>query len=102
MAQVRKIPAIISVVGKSKSGKTTMIEKLIPELKKRGYKIGVIKHAAHGFQMDQKGKDSRRHKEAGADAVMVASSGGFALIRDTVRKSIDELAVYFEIGRAHV
>jgi molybdopterin-guanine dinucleotide biosynthesis protein B len=54
---------IISVVGKSQSGKTTLIEKLIPELKKRGYRIGTVKHTFHEFDMDKKGKDSWRHKQ---------------------------------------
>ena len=61
------MPPIISIVGNSNSGKTTLIEKLIPELKKRGYRVGVIKHAHHGFNIDKKGKDSWRHKVEGAD-----------------------------------
>jgi len=52
------MPQMISVVGKSGSGKTTLIEKLIPELKRRGYRVGVVKHAFHHFDMDKKGKDS--------------------------------------------
>ena len=67
------MPPVISIVGKSKSGKTTLIEKLIPELKKRGYKIGIIKHAFHELEFDKKGKDSWRHKAAGAETVMVSS-----------------------------
>jgi molybdopterin-guanine dinucleotide biosynthesis protein B len=47
------MPLIISVVGKSQSGKTTLIEKLIPELKKRGYRIGTVKHTFHEFDMDK-------------------------------------------------
>ena len=48
---------IISIVGKSDSGKTTLIEKLIPEIKKRGYRVGIVKNTAHGFDIDKKGKD---------------------------------------------
>ena len=76
------MPPIISVVGKSESGKTTLLEKLIPELKKRGYKIGTIKHAHHGFDIDESGKDSWRHKKAGADSVLVASPGKIAMVKN--------------------
>jgi molybdopterin-guanine dinucleotide biosynthesis protein B len=92
---MKKIPAVISIIGKSKSGKTSLIEKLIPEFKRRGYKVGVLKHAGHGFQMDKEGKDSQRHKKAGANAVMVASSDKFALIQDVGEKSVDDLIGYF-------
>lgn len=87
---------IISVVGKSGSGKTTLIEKLIPELKKRGYRIGIIKHAHHGFDIDKKGKDSWRHKEAGADTVLVASPGKIAMVKNDKYDSLDGLAKYFD------
>jgi len=90
------MPPVISVVGKSGSGKTTLIEKLIPELKKRGYRIGVVKHALHGFSFDTKGKDSWRHKEAGADAVMVATNGQIAMVKDDPCESIDCLEPYFQ------
>jgi len=49
---------IISIVGKSNSGKTTLLEKLIPELVKRGYRVATIKHNVHGFDVDHEGKDS--------------------------------------------
>ena len=75
------MPPILFIVGKSQAGKTTLIEKLIPQLKKRGYKIGTIKHAHHGFIVDKKGKDSRRHQEAGADTVLVASPGKIAMVK---------------------
>jgi len=87
---------VVSFVGKSNSGKTTLVEKLIPELKKRGYKIGVIKHSFHGFDIDQKGKDSWRHKNAGADAVMVKSSDKIGFIKDCQKDSLDDLLKYFE------
>ena len=89
------MPPVISIVGKSGAGKTTLIEKLIPELKKRGYRIGVVKHALHGFSFDTKGKDSWRHKEAGADAVMVATQGRIAMVKDDPCESIDCLQPYF-------
>jgi molybdopterin-guanine dinucleotide biosynthesis protein B len=90
------MPPVISVVGKSGSGKTTLIEKLIPELKKRGYRVGVIKHSSHGFSFDTKGKDSWRHKEAGADAVMVASAGKFAMVKENPCDALDCLQPYFQ------
>ena len=89
------MPPIISIVGKSNSGKTTLIEKLIPELKKRGYKIGTIKHASHGFDIDKKGKDSWKHKEAGADTVVVASPGSISMVKESDWETIGHLEVYF-------
>lgn len=73
-------PPIITVVGFSDAGKTTMIEKLLPELKRRGFKVGTIKHAHHGFAIDQEGKDSWRHQKAGADITAVAGPDKTALI----------------------
>ena len=55
--------SIISVVGKSNSGKTTLLEKLIRELKRRGYNLAIIKHSSGGFDMDQPGKDSGRYQK---------------------------------------
>ncbi len=73
---------IVSVVGTSDSGKTTLLERLIPELKARGYKVAVVKHDVHGFEMDKEGKDSWRLKRAGADAIIVSSPTRMALIQD--------------------
>ena len=73
---------IISIVGKSDSGKTTLIEKLIPELTRRGYRIATVKHDIHGFEVDREGKDSWRHKKAGAHTVIISSPQRLALIRD--------------------
>jgi molybdopterin-guanine dinucleotide biosynthesis protein B len=89
------LPPVISIVGKSESGKTTLIEKLIPALKQRGYRVGVVKHAHHGFDMDRQGKDSYRHKKAGADTVMIASPGRIAMIKDVPGESLDDLVPYF-------
>jgi molybdopterin-guanine dinucleotide biosynthesis protein B len=82
-------------VGKSESGKTTLIERLIPELKRRGYRIGIVKHAHHGFDMDREGKDSYRHRQAGADTVMIASPGQIAMIKDVPSECLDDLISYF-------
>lgn len=72
---------IIAIVGKSGSGKTTLIEKLLPEMKKRGYRVGTIKHHLHEFAIDQEGKDSWRHAQAGADTVVIASPQKLALVK---------------------
>ena len=90
------MPPVISIVGKSESGKTTLIERLIPELKRRGYRIGIVKHAHHGFDMDRKGKDSYRHKQAGADTVMIASPGQIAMIKDVPGERLDDLIPFFK------
>ncbi len=90
------MPPVISIVGKSESGKTTLIERLIPELKRRGYRIGIVKHAHHGFDMDRKGKDSYRHRQAGADTVMIASPGQIAMIKDVPSERLDDLIPFFK------
>ena len=77
------LPPIVSIVGKSNSGKTTLVEKLLPELVRRGYKVGTIKHHFHpDFDFDIEGKDSWRHKEAGAYQVIVSSPNKMALVRN--------------------
>jgi molybdopterin-guanine dinucleotide biosynthesis protein B len=73
---------ILCFVGRSNSGKTTLIERLIPELVKAGYKVATVKHAGHGFDLDTEGKDSWRHKRAGASTVMVLSKGSLAMFSD--------------------
>lgn len=74
---------VISVVGRSNSGKTTYLEKLIVELKQRGRKVAVIKHHHHDFEVDKPGKDTWRHAQAGADVVCIASPSKMALIKKT-------------------
>src|SRR4030065_2932382 len=65
---------LVTIIGVSKAGKTTLREKLIPELKRRGFRVGTIKHHSHpGFEIDQPGKDSWRHAQAGSDHVVIAS-----------------------------
>jgi len=88
------MPPIVSVVGRSDAGKTTFLEKLIPELKSRGLRIAVVKHDSHGFEMDQPGKDTWRLRQAGADAVMISSPRQMALIRTGLDReaTLDELA----------
>ncbi len=75
-------PSVIVIVGKSNSGKTTLIEGLIPKLVKKGYLVATVKRAKHGFEMDREGKDSFKHREAGAKAVAVVSDDRLALIKE--------------------
>ncbi len=91
----RNIP-IISVVGKSGSGKTTFLEKLIARLKEKGYSVGTVKHDVHGFDIDKPGKDTWRHKQAGADMVLISSPEKLALIKDVNRDHrLDELRQHY-------
>ena len=77
-----KTPPIVSIVGNSGSGKTTFLEKLIPEMIRRGFKVGTIKHDVHGFEMDKPGKDSWRHKRAGAHTTMISSPYQIGMVMD--------------------
>lgn len=74
---------IVSIVGKSDVGKTTLLEKLVPELSSRGYRIATIKHDAHSFEIDHEGKDSWRHKRSGAVATVISSPEKIALVMDS-------------------
>ena len=73
---------IVSFIGRSNSGKTTLIERVIPELVRVGYRVATVKHAGHGFDLDTEGKDSWRHKRAGASSVIVVSKGSLAMFTD--------------------
>jgi molybdopterin-guanine dinucleotide biosynthesis protein B len=73
---------VVGFAGYSGAGKTTLIERLIPLLKARGETVSVVKHAHHGFDIDTPGKDSWRHREAGAQEVVVASDRRLALLRE--------------------
>ena len=76
------LPPVVSVVGKSGSGKTVFLEKLIAVLKERGIRVGIIKHHPHGFEIDHPGKDSWRHARAGSDTVVLSSPGKVAVVRN--------------------
>ncbi|MDO9113036.1 MAG: molybdopterin-guanine dinucleotide biosynthesis protein B [Polaromonas sp.] len=73
---------VVAFAGYSGSGKTTLVESLIPALKLRGLRVSVVKHAHHSFDIDQPGKDTYRHRQAGAFEVVVASDKRLALIRE--------------------
>ena len=89
------MPQIICIVGRSQSGKTTLIEKLIPVLKNKGYRIGTVKHSHHIFDFDKSGKDSWRHKDAGAETVIIASPGKIAMVKNDHQGTLDSLQDYF-------
>ena len=90
---------IISIVGKSNSGKTTLLEKLIGELTGRGRRVATIKHNRHGFNIDHEGKDSYRHKKAGAKITVVSSPHQLALVSDVDHDhSFDEIRDRFISG----
>jgi molybdopterin-guanine dinucleotide biosynthesis protein len=76
----RPQPALVAIVGKSDSGKTTLIESLLPELGDLGLRVGTVKHDAHDFEIDHPGKDSWRHGRAGAKAYVVAAPQRIAYV----------------------
>jgi molybdopterin-guanine dinucleotide biosynthesis protein B len=73
---------IIAIVGRAKSGKTTLVEKLVAEFRRRGIRVATLKHAPHGFDLDRPGSDSRRHKAAGAVAAGLIGPDSIALVAD--------------------
>jgi molybdopterin-guanine dinucleotide biosynthesis protein B len=89
-------PPVLCIVGASGSGKTTLIERLIPALRRRGLKIGTIKHMNHDFEIDVEGKDSWRHREAGATQTFIASPFKVAMIMSVERdRPLEELVQSF-------
>lgn len=85
---------LFGISGYSGSGKTTLLEQLLPRLKAKGLKIAVIKHTHHDFDLDQPGKDSWRHRAAGADEVLLAGGQRWALLhelRDQPEPALTEL-----------
>ena len=76
---------VVSFVGKSGSGKTTLIEKIIPELTRKGWRVATIKHSHRGFNIDREGKDSWRHRKAGARMTVMSSPEQIASIETPER-----------------
>ena len=90
------MPPLVSIVGRSKSGKTTLIEKLVGELKSRGYKVATIKHTPQGMTFDELGKDSWRHLQAGSEAVAITSPDRVILIKSVRQEpTLDEIVRFF-------
>lgn len=90
---------IFGIVGMSGSGKTELLIKLIPELKSRGVRVSTMKHTHHNFDIDKPGKDSYRHRQAGADEVLISSAGRWALVhelRDEPEPGLDDLLAHMK------
>jgi molybdopterin-guanine dinucleotide biosynthesis protein B len=73
---------VVGFAGYSGSGKTTLVERLIPVLRLQGLRVSVVKHAHHRFDIDHPGKDTYRHREAGAFEVVIASNRRLAMLRE--------------------
>ncbi|MCU0485413.1 MAG: molybdopterin-guanine dinucleotide biosynthesis protein B [Anaerolineales bacterium] len=93
MTNAKSIP-LLTVIGKSGCGKTTLIEKLVREISSRGYRLATVKHHSHaGFEVDTPGKDSWRFAQAGSQQVVIAAPDKFATYRKLERElSLDEIA----------
>jgi len=90
------VPPIVSIVGPSGVGKTTLLEKLIPALTGQGFSVGTVKHDVHGFEMDRPGKDSYRHKHAGAQVSIISSPNQIGMVMDVDHDyQLDELQRFF-------
>lgn len=90
------VPPVISLVGCSNSGKTTFLEKLLQQLKFRGYRVGTVKHHRGTFELDIEGKDTWRHRQAGAEIVALATPSGFGLVKKLDREMpLAEILPYF-------
>ena len=76
---------IIAIVGKSNSGKTTLVEKIVALLTRKGYVIGTAKHTHCGFDIDREGKDTWRHRKAGAGATLMVTDDEAVLVRNDTR-----------------
>ena len=90
------MPQILGLLGWSGSGKTHLLTRLLPEFRARGLVVSTIKHAHHGFDLDQPGKDSYQHREAGAHEVLISSERRWALMHelDGPEPSLDELLTH--------
>lgn len=83
---------ILFVVGRKKTGKTTLIEKLLSGLKEKGYKLGSVKHTSHDHQFDREGTDSFRHAQAGAETTLILSPHKVAIFSESMRdRDLDQL-----------
>ncbi len=95
---VKDVP-ILCIVGPSGSGKTTLMEGLIKELSKQGYRVATIKHSHHTVELDQPGKDTWRHRQAGATLSIISSPGTVAVFGEVERElTVEELCTRFIHG----
>jgi molybdopterin-guanine dinucleotide biosynthesis protein B len=92
------MPPVLALIGRPNCGKTTLIEKLIPALAEKGLRVGTIKHHHGEIQMDTPGKDTWRHKQAGARVVLLSSPVGIGMIQDVSEDNpVEDLASrYFQ------
>ncbi len=87
------MPPIVSIIGKSETGKTTLIQKLIQELKSRGYRVATVKHVPQDIAFDKPNKDSWHHIQAGSEATVISSPDKLVLIKPVTQAfTLDELA----------
>ncbi len=89
---------VFGIAGYSGAGKTTLLEKMLPLFRARGWRVSILKHAHHGFDIDQPGKDSYRHRQAGASEVLLASGARWVLMhemRAQAEPTLDELLRHF-------
>ena len=84
MAETRPHPPAVAFVARSGTGKTTLVETLIREMRARGYRVGALKHDAHRFEIDRPGKDSARFTAAGAEVMVLVSNDTVAMVRKPV------------------
>src|SRR5260370_1687565 len=85
---------MIGLAGWSGSGKTTLLAKVIPRIVARGLEVSTLKHAHHGFDVDQPGKDSHTHRMVGATEVLVGSAKRWALVHELRAEAEPTLAVF--------
>lgn len=88
---------VVCIIGEQDSGKTTLIEKLIGEFVRRGYRVSTVKHTAHSFELDREGSDSYRHTKAGADKVALSHLMQFAMIEKRMaERGLDDIVHLLE------
>lgn len=97
MPEQRAVAPILVITGRSNSGKTTLIEALVPELRNRGYRVGVIKHLGSPLTLDQKGKDTDRFWEAGVEALGVLAPDRTLLMWRETGDSPEGLAAQMDV-----
>ena len=88
---------VLAITGKSDAGKTFLINRLVPEMKKRGYKVAAVKYCPRGFDLDMEGKDSWNFTVAGAEGILLESPSRLGLIRpkSNTARNLNELAEYY-------